>query len=202
MIETIEVKSELSSCCNAEIHVMFRQNGNGKSNIPFCSKCVKYPPLNGDFERNTVRFVVKENALKYKHIYSPYSEIVGQPFFLDDTFYSSHEEYIQDLSESMTPELLKEDFGEIVEGSSLQPIIDFNDSAINNMAEALYSINEERFSEHSGEEEVKKIEKALKESIDFEKLNLLMPKLYYPSGKKYVIEKKDVYDDLVREFEE
>jgi hypothetical protein len=52
---------------------------------------------------------------------------------------------------------------------------------------------EDRFPEES-DDLFKKIEKAIGESIDIEKLNDGIPSLYYPNGKKFIVTKKDLID--------
>lgn len=58
------------------------------------------------------------------------------------------------------------------------------------LCELLVDANEDRLTV-DGDEETD-ILKALKESIDFDKLNELLPKLYYPNNKFAVITKADL----------
>lgn len=59
------------------------------------------------------------------------------------------------------------------------------------LQEMLFNSNEERYSEEGNED--KKIIKALNECIDFEKLNSMIPKLWY--GRKTIkITKKDLLE--------
>lgn len=53
-------------------------------------------------------------------------------------------------------------------------------------------INEERFTEDGAEAD--KIEKVLRDNIDFDKINSLIPQLYYPTKKKFTIKKTDVLE--------
>lgn len=62
------------------------------------------------------------------------------------------------------------------------------------MCQLLADANEDRLSEDD-DEQVKVI-KALKEAIDFEKLNSLLPKLYYPNCTYDIITKQDLLDSL------
>jgi len=48
-------------------------------------------------------------------------------------------------------------------------------------------IDEERFSEEFDIEEREEIAKILNDNIDWDKINLLLPKIYYPNGKKITI---------------
>ena len=56
-------------------------------------------------------------------------------------------------------------------------------------------IDDDRFSENNVDSEIDKIEKALNGNIDFEKINALIPKLYFVDRRnKFKITKKDLLE--------
>lgn len=111
-------------------------------------------------------------------------------FFIDDKFYFDLQELMDDLdiSDEEIPDL-PEDWSCKLELTTLEPM--FKLKAID-VAEMLYNNNEERYSEDAPEEE--KIVKALKECVDWDKLNSMIPQLYYPNGKFVTITKKDLLE--------
>lgn len=78
-----------------------------------------------------------------------------------------------------------------VELADLEPI--FNVDA-DSLCQLLADANEDRLSEDYVEE--LRVLIALQESIDFEKLRELLPKLYYPNGKYGYITKDDLVNIL------
>jgi len=82
-----------------------------------------------------------------------------------------------------------DDFCVKVELSTLEPIFKVDADSI---CQLLADANEDRLSEDEFEGE--NVLKALKESIDFEKLNNLLPKKYYPNGQFAYVTKADLID--------
>ena len=111
-------------------------------------------------------------------------------FFYDDTFCSDLEDLanVFDIDEDNVNEL-KDDWQVRVEMSDLEPI--FNIDAYN-LCQLLADANEDRLSEDIDEKA--KVTKALKETIDFEKLKEALPKLYYPNNKFKTITKADLVE--------
>ncbi len=111
-------------------------------------------------------------------------------FFYEDNFCSDIDDFakIFDIDEDNVNEL-KDDWAVKIELSDLEPI--FNIDA-ENLCQLLADANEDRLSEDFDEEE--KILKALKETIDFEKLKEALPKLYYPNNKFEIITKADLVE--------
>lgn len=111
-------------------------------------------------------------------------------FFYDDTFCTDLEDLanIVYIDEDNVNEL-KDDWQVKVELSDLEPI--FNIDA-ENLCQLLADANEDRLSEDFDEEA--KVLKALKETIDFDKLKDALPKLYYPSSKIETITKADLVE--------
>jgi len=111
-------------------------------------------------------------------------------FFYEDTFCSDWEDLVNafDIDENNVNEL-KDDWQIRVEFADLEPI--FNVDA-NSLCQLLADNNEDRLSEDFDEEA--KVLKALKETIDFEKLKEALPKLYYPNNKFEIITKADLVE--------
>lgn len=108
-------------------------------------------------------------------------------FFYEDVFCSDLDDLLNQLNEEASD--LNDDWTCRVELTTLEPMFTLN---ADNLAEMLYNNKEERYSEDAPQDEV--IIKALKECIDFEKLNSKIPKLYYPNNKFVTITKKDLIE--------
>jgi len=105
-------------------------------------------------------------------------------FFYDDKFFSDFGEFIELLEDENDCEIneLPEDFSvELVE-SELKPILILSIDDIN--------IDSENYSEDNEESEEEDILKVLKENIDFEKINSLIPKNYHRTKNKQVLTKE------------
>jgi hypothetical protein len=116
-------------------------------------------------------------------------------FFVEEKFYPDLDSLCHDLSigiESINH--LSENWQLKVELSDLEPI--FNVDA-DNLCQLLADANEDRLSEDFDEEA--KVLKALKETIDFEKLKEALPKLYYPNNTFQTITKADIVNFLKKD---
>lgn len=60
-------------------------------------------------------------------------------------------------------------------------------------------IDDERYSEDNCDVEASLIIRVLNENINFDKINSLMPKLYYESNEKYKFTKQDLLDAIAQE---
>ena len=111
-------------------------------------------------------------------------------FFDDDNFLLDIGDLAEryDIDEDNVNEL-KDDWQVKVELSDLEPIFEVTAESLCQM---LADCNEDRLSEYFDEEQ--KVMRALKESIDFDKLKELLPKLYYPNGKFETITKSDMVE--------
>jgi hypothetical protein len=110
-------------------------------------------------------------------------------FFYSNKYYSDLDELLDDLdlSEDGISEL-PDDYLLDCRRANLEPIITLSVDWIGDR------IDEERFSEDA--DEVEEIQKILSSNIDFEKINSLMPKLYYESREKFKITKADLIEYL------
>lgn len=109
-------------------------------------------------------------------------------FAVDEyTFCKDMDDLLDHLSFT-TPDDIEDDFEIEVEFCDIEPI--FTGLTPEYLCELLACANEDRLDEDFTQE--KKVISALKESIDFEKLNLLLPKLWYGNGKTQVVTKVDL----------
>ena len=115
-------------------------------------------------------------------------------FFIDDSFYSEVEDYLIDYElEKEDVEKLPDDWELDVNESELQPIFTLSQEFITEAILDRTDSFDERFPEDS-DRVFEDIKKAIKQSIDLDKLNELLPKLWYPNGKKATITKQDLLD--------
>ncbi len=114
-------------------------------------------------------------------------------FFIEEKFYSGIDVLIDDIlyDEDCEIEDLDENYEIEIGLTDLEPIfkleMDFVVSTIMQNTDRWA----ERFPE-SDDDLDKEIEEAIKASIDIDKLNSLLPKLYYPNGKYKKLTKKDL----------
>jgi len=106
-------------------------------------------------------------------------------YYYNENFYDE----ISDIVEDWDFEQVGESFTLKVENCTLEPIIELSAELI---ADSLEGDLEERHSEHDAEDELNKIIRALKENIDFEKLNSDMPKLWYPNSTFIYLSKAEL----------
>ena len=114
-----------------------------------------------------------------------------EDFFYNNDFYSE----LSDLCNYMDwgddeINLLEDGFKLEVNLSALEPIVKFDSEWITER------IKENRFSEQNSDSEVTIIMKILDDNIDFDKINSLIPKCYYPTKLKHYFNKQDLLDAL------
>ena len=129
------------------------------------------------------------SAAFYQSNYKQININTMENFFYNDNFYSELSECC-DYNDWDKEEIesYPDDFKLEVECSELSPIVEINAEWITE------KIDEERFSEYRCDDEVSKIMKILNENIDFEKINRLIPKLYYGNRKKHYFTKADLLE--------
>ena len=111
-------------------------------------------------------------------------------FFYKNDFYTDLEDFIEKVfdDESEIADL-DNDKLYLCKGSKLEPILSLSAEWI---AER---IDDDRFSENNSDGEIEEISEILESNIDYEKINSLMPKLYYENYKdKFTITKQDLLD--------
>ena len=112
-------------------------------------------------------------------------------YCIDDKFYDEISDISEDLFETEEEVLnLPEDYKLEVFTTELKPIVVFNARMILDRC-----VDENSFSEDYADREDLKIFEALNQCIDFEKLNSMIPKLYW-TDKKIFLTKKDFVDEL------
>lgn len=115
-------------------------------------------------------------------------------FFIDTEFYSDIESFLSDMDmEDIDVVNLEDDWKIKVELSELKPMFQYKIEQITDDIIRATDRWEENFPEDS-DNVFKQLEFAIKQSIDLEKLNSLIPKLYYPSGIFVELTKKDLLD--------
>lgn len=120
-------------------------------------------------------------------------------FFVDEKFYPSVEDYVQDTfddtedGEESEIKSLPDSWQLRVETTNLEPIFNITQNSIFDM---LFDCNEDRIGESYDEKTEAKIKMAISESIDFDKLKLLLPKFYYPTGKFETLAKSDLIEAI------
>lgn len=111
-------------------------------------------------------------------------------FFYQDEYYSTIDDFMDELFSNDKEHVatLADNKEFVCNTSKLSPIWQFDADSITE------SIDDERFSERNVDDEFRSISKILSDNIDFENINSLIPKLYYPSKETFVITKKDLLD--------
>jgi hypothetical protein len=111
-------------------------------------------------------------------------------FFYNENFCSGIEDLARvfDIDEDNVNQL-KDDWHVKVELSDLEPIFDID---ADSLCQLLARANEDRLSEDFDEES--KVLKALKETIDFDKLKDALPHFFYPNNQYETITKADLVE--------
>lgn len=107
-------------------------------------------------------------------------------FFIDDKFYTNMEELKDSYECDDILDSLPDDWSTEANESNLLPIIQYNVESLLEQAD--------EFSETNCDQEYEKIRLAILECCDFEKLNSMIPKLYYGSVRKFTITKKEILE--------
>lgn len=107
--------------------------------------------------------------------------------FYNDEFYNELGDLLEELEiNENNLEKLSEDYQLICYESSLEPVVTLSEDWISDR------MDDERLPEDD-DTVFSNIAKALR-TIDFEKVNAMMPKLYYPKKKKIIFSKQDIID--------
>lgn len=116
------------------------------------------------------------------------------PFFIEDKFYSDIEDYLSDNDlQREDIEKLPDDYKLVVMGTREEPVLTLTlqwmSDAVTDKAESY----DDRFPEDS-EDVFQRISNAVRQSVDIDKLNTLMPRLWYPDDSEFEITKQDLLD--------
>ena len=109
-------------------------------------------------------------------------------FFIEDEFFSTLDDLIDYIG--LDVEELDDNWTTKVKLSELEPMFELDIEFIVN---AINDNFEDRFPEDS-DNAFKKIEEAIIGSVDLEKLNKMIPSLYYPNCDYRIITKQDLLD--------
>lgn len=114
-------------------------------------------------------------------------------FFIEDSFYYGIEDFISDYFDEDEDKIMElpEDWTIEIWLSDLEQVYTLSQDKL---ADILHDVFIERFPED--EDHRDKIIKAFDQCVDFEKLNSMIPAMFYPSGKKDIITKKNLLDAL------
>ncbi len=117
-------------------------------------------------------------------------------FFVDENFYSELSDFAEYLElDEEDIRLLPDDYSETAEEATLEPVFIADERFFDDMVEAIADWNIERFPDDDNRT-YEKLKIALKESFDIDKLNSLMPKLYYPNGTRFKITKANLLQTI------
>ena len=117
-----------------------------------------------------------------------------QNFFYNGYFISDLEDFLEELGLDEEDIIdLPDDWVEECQLSTLEKIFVLNEKFILDGIINSLDVWEDRFPEES-DRTFKEIEKAILQSIDVEKLNSLLPEIYYPNGKKFKVTKNDLLE--------
>lgn len=123
-------------------------------------------------------------------------EDTKENFFIDDKFYNETLDYIEDNDyDNEEIEKLTDDWKVVIRLSNYEPIFQFTMDWLVERIIRETDYFEDRFPEDSEVVDTQ-IENAIRQSVDLDKLNSLLPKLYYPSDKTGVLTKQDLLESL------
>lgn len=119
-------------------------------------------------------------------------------FFINDNYCNDLEDLIRhlDLEDDGSVEALPEDWQQSVEIAKLEPIFQIDEKFLVDTITSAVDKWEDRFPDPDFDDAwiFREIKKAITQSIDVNKLNSLLPKLYYPSNEFETIYKQDLLE--------
>lgn len=116
-----------------------------------------------------------------------------EDFFVDDEFYSDLGEWLQDRYDDEEVRQLPEDYSFEVRPGKLEKIFNIKIDDVVDFITTHTDRWEDRFPEFA-DSTFDKIKKAIIGSVDIDKMNELLPSLYYPTTEKAIVTKKDLVD--------
>jgi hypothetical protein len=115
-------------------------------------------------------------------------ENTPENFFYNDNFFTDLEALACELQDDF--DVFAEGEELVIELSVEEPIVKFTPEWI------VDRIDDDRFTEDGCEREYKTIKEALSSTVDFDKLNALIPKVYFGSGKMVKIKVSEIKEWL------
>ena len=112
-------------------------------------------------------------------------------YYYNDNFYNQIVDIIDDLDFKESPEELPDDFQLEYQECQLEVVHDFN---LDRLVEILHDHNEDRYTDDDdwNEQVDDKLRQTLEHYIDFETIQLDLPKLWYPQKQKLYLNKQDI----------
>jgi len=143
----------------------------------------QYSSVRGTLKKQLTNFLIwdmeKENRFLEDFIFG------------DDIFCSTIEDLVEYLERDGDIGDLPEDWESEVELTELKKVFEFDDDFVRSMLDWVVEANEEEFD--SSEERVEnQIRQAFLSGIDKEKINKALPELYYGTGERVTVTKKDL----------
>lgn len=121
-------------------------------------------------------------------------------FFVDENFYHTIEDYIHDMSDGDDEEFVKslpDGWKQKIELGQEEIIIQLTEQwIVDTLLERMQIENEDRFPLEQSDRVDNQIKKAISKHINIQRLNGLMPTMYYPSGKFEELTKQDLLDAI------
>lgn len=117
-------------------------------------------------------------------------------FFYEETFHHDLDSLISglDLDDDGAINELEENWEIEVEDTTLEKIFILKENFVVDAISESTDRWEDRFPEDHDDRTYKKIQDAIKQGVNVEKINDLLPSLYYPNGQKYKITKADLLE--------
>jgi hypothetical protein len=111
--------------------------------------------------------------------------------FGDDIFCSTIEDLVEYLERDGDIEDLPEDWETKVELTELKKVFEIDDDFVNSLVDWAIDVNEERF-DPENYKIIERVKQAFLSGIDKEKINKALPELYYGTGERVTVTKKDL----------
>ncbi len=116
-------------------------------------------------------------------------------FFIDETFYTDFSDLMDEMEiEEDNIHELPDDWSQKIQLSKLEKIFTLDKKFVADAIMQKTDTWEERFPEDPSDRFMKKIEMAIENGIDIDKMNALIPELYYPINEFVTITKKDLIE--------
>lgn len=116
-------------------------------------------------------------------------------FFIDDKFYSDLSDLMDEMDiEEENINELPDDWSEKIQISKLEKMFVLKKSFVVDAINQQTDRWEDRYPEDASDKLLDQIEKAIESGIDIDKINSLIPELYYPTKEFVTITKQDLID--------
>lgn len=114
-------------------------------------------------------------------------------FFIDDKFYTDLSDLMDEIDiEEENINELPDDWSEKIQLSKLEKMFVLKKSFVVDAINQQTDRWEDRYPEDANDKLLDEIEKAIESGIDIDKINSLIPELYYPTNEFITITKQDL----------